>query len=434
MLEKNKNRLLRVIALARQEGAWRALVAVWRRLRHGRPMRGAAIDVFQHFDFVWSKPIAALPGVAAKNTLAWFIPDFNIGSGGHMNIFRMIWYLERMGFESTIYIVTPTQHHNAAEARRIIRRHFSPVEAQVRVGLKRVAPCEFAVATGWDTAYAVRAFEGARHKIYYVQDFEPWFFPMGSEYVLAENTYRFGFFGITAGHWLAEKLARAYGMQTHAVGFGVDQERFKRLPRREPHIRRVFFYARPPTPRRAFELGLLALGEVAKRLPQTHFIFAGWDTTAYHIAFSHHSAGTISVDELPDLFSQCDVALVLSLTNISLLPLELMACGCCVVSNRGDNVQWLLDADVAALADATPEALADAITALLTDAPRRAQLSARGEAFARARHWGSAAQAFVDGLERVRAAPGANAQAHVSTQDDAGDDAAGQQRAASAAI
>jgi hypothetical protein len=31
-------------------------------------------------------------------------------------------------------------------------------------------------------------------------DFEPWFYPMGTDYVLAENTYRFNFYGFTAGN------------------------------------------------------------------------------------------------------------------------------------------------------------------------------------------------------------------------------------------
>ena len=56
-------------------------------------------------------------------------------------------------------------------------------------------------ATGWETAYPVFNDAGDARKCYFVQDFEPLFYPVGSEYVLAENTYRFNFFGITAGKW-----------------------------------------------------------------------------------------------------------------------------------------------------------------------------------------------------------------------------------------
>ncbi|WP_265706942.1 glycosyltransferase family 4 protein [Verminephrobacter aporrectodeae] len=396
------HKLARVQEIARQEGLFAALRVVLRRLRHG-PGPARHIDVFRHYGFTLPGVLPALPGAPEPGTLLWFIPDFHPGSGGHLNIFRMIWHLEQMGYCSHIVIGNPCVHHDAQQAQADIRAHFFPLRAQVFLGLEDLPPCEFAVATGWDTAYFVRNFAGAEHKLYFVQDYEPLFYAVGSESVLAENTYRFGFFGITAGDWLAAKLAQEYGMTTHPVGFGVELERYRRLPRREPEIRRVFFYARPPTPRRGFELGLLVLNAVWKRIPDTQFIFAGWDTASYHIPFPHLACGSMALDELPDLYSQCDVALVLSLTNASLLPLELMACGCTVVSNRGANVQWLLHDDVAVLAESVFEDLADAVCALLQDDARRQALSQRAEHFARSQTWDAVARDFETGLQRARA-------------------------------
>ena len=393
-------KIWRVREMARKEGVFAALRAVVRRLRHGP---GRYVDVLRHYDFVLPYVLPAQPGEPQRGSLLWFIPDFNIGSGGHLNIFRTIWHLEQMGYTSSIVIGTPVMHHDAQEAREKIRKHFFPLQAQVLLGLKALPPCEFAIATGWDTAYPVRAFTGAKHKLYFVQDYEPHFYPVGSESVLAENTYRFGFFGITAGKWLATKLAQEYGMVTHPVGFGVELDRYVRLPRREPEIRRVFFYARPPTPRRAFEIGLLVLNAVWERMPDTQFVLAGWDTAGYRIPFPHLACGTVALDDLPDLYSQCDVALVVSLTNASLLPLELMACGCAVVSNRGPNVEWLLNDDVATLAESSPEALTDAVCGLLQDDEKRHAQSARAEAFARAQTWDMVAHDFAAALQHARA-------------------------------
>lgn len=400
MASNLKQKLWRVKEMVRKEGLIPALWAIVRRLRHGP---GRHIDVFRHYGFALPHVLNALPGDAKPRTLLWFIPDFNLGSGGHLNIFRTIWHLEQMGYVSTIVIGNPAMHHNAEAARSEIRQHFFPLQAQVLLGLDNLPPSEFAVATGWDTAYSVRAFTGAWHKLYFVQDYEPHFYPVGSESVLAENTYRFGFFGITAGGWLAHKLNVEYGMTTHPVGFGVELERYRRLPRREPEIRRVFFYARPPTPRRAFEIGLLVLNAVWERLPDVQFVLAGWDTSSYHIPFPHLPCGTVALDDLPDLYSQCDAALVLSLTNASLLPLELMASGCAVVSNRGGNVEWLLNDEVVVLADSSPEQLAAALCALLEDEGRRHALSQRAEAFARSQTWEAVAREFEAGLQRARA-------------------------------
>lgn len=396
-------RMRQVWDLTRRHGLWRAASMVRRRLSSG-PGSLKSRNVFMHYDFVRVAKVELASGKALAGTLLWFIPDFNIGSGGHQTIFRTIMHLERMGWESNIVIVSPTNHPTAESARQDICNHFFPLKAKVFMGFDGLPNSEFVIATGWQTAYPVRAVAGDAKKLYFVQDFEPSFYPTGTESVLAENTYRFGFFGITAGGWLARRLKDEYGMLTHAISFGVDHGCYRERPRREPEVKRVFFYARPPTPRRAFEFGLLVLEAVSRRLPDTQFILAGWDVSDYVIPFPHLSAGVVSPEELADVFSQCDAALILSLTNLSLMPLELMASGCAVVSNRGDCVEWLLNDEVALLTDPTLEALTDALCDLLQDDQARLAQCQRATAFARQQHWEASGDAFIQGLLAARQA------------------------------
>jgi hypothetical protein len=383
--------------IVKRDGISRAFGMIVQRLRFG-PGQWRRTEVLKQYDFVLNGSPIVTVGKPESNSLLWIIPDFNIGSGGHTTIFRIIYHLESKGYKSTILIVGQGVHVSAQSAKRDIVEHFFPLRAQVLLEGDRVGATEFVVATSWHTAYYAKRISSLARKLYFVQDYEPLFCSMGSEYIFAENTYRFDFFGITAGKWLSERLAAEYGMQTLPIGFGVEHERYHRIPRREPEIRRVFFYARPPTARRAFELGLMVLNLVHKALPSTEFILAGWDTSNYEIPFPHLAAGTVRVDELPDVYAQCDVALVLSLTNLSLMPLELMACRCAVVSNRGANVEWLLNDDVAMLCDSTPEALANAVCDALVNDTKRLELIDRAERFATMQHWEEAAAEFEKGL------------------------------------
>lgn len=396
-------RMRQVWNLTKRHGLLGAVSMVKRRLRHG-PGSSKSRNVFSHYDFVRIEKVELAAGPARAGTLLWFIPDFNIGSGGHQTIFRTIMRLEQMGWESTIVIVGPPNHADAESARKDICEHFFPLKARVFMGFDGLPNSEFVIATGWQTAYPVRAITADVKKLYFVQDFEPNFYPIGTESVLAENTYRFGFFGITAGGWLAQKLKSDYGMQTHPISFGVDHDCYRQRPRRDTGIKRVFFYARPPTPRRAFEFGLLVLEAVSRKLPDTQFILAGWDVSDYVIPFPHLPAGVVSPQELADVFSQCDAALILSLTNLSLMPLELMASGCAVVSNGGDCVEWLLNKDVALLTEPTLEALTDGLVHLLQDDDARQAQCQRAGDFARQQHWEASADAFVQGLLAARAA------------------------------
>jgi O-antigen biosynthesis protein len=339
---------------------------VWHKARQRYTATFAKRDVLASYSFVHSKPIG-VPFVteqAPSHTLNWVVPPFPRGSGGHLNIFRYIYHLEALGFESRLIVEGEPKPVSAEQVEQEIRSWFFPIKSKVYLGIENAPPAYFTLATSWPTAYAVRNFQSTAHRIYFVQDFEPWFYPTGSDYAFAEETYKFGFIGITAGQWLASKLAADYGMVTHATSFSYDTELYRPLPRRES-TRQVFFYARPPTARRGFELGLFALAEVTKRLPDVKIVLAGWDLSSYEIPFNHVDVGTLSLAQLPDLYSQCDVALVLSFSNLSLLPLELMACGVPVVSNRAPCATWLLNDENAKLAEPTPEGLAHAICDIL---------------------------------------------------------------------
>jgi len=89
-----------------------------------------------------------------------------------------------------------------------------------------------------------------------------------------------------------------------------------------------------------------------------------------------------------------------------MLPLELMACGCAVVSNRGPNVEWLLTDETTGLANSTPESLAEAIIMLLDDEELRSRKVAAGCAFAEQTDWISETRAveagFYQGLKIAR--------------------------------
>jgi glycosyltransferase involved in cell wall biosynthesis len=285
-----------------------------------------------------------------------------------------------------------------------MRDHFGPIEADVVIGTDAIGPAVYTFATTWRTAYIVRAFGDTRFKCYFVQDFEPFFYAHGSEYVFAENTYRFGFVGVTAGGWLAERLRTDYGMRTFPLGFSYDKALYagdNPLPKMNERPR-VFFYARPPTPRRGFDLGILVLAEVVKRHPEVEIVMAGWELSAYSIPFRYVNMGALSLETLPDLFRSCDIALVLSYSNVSLLPLELMACGCSVVSNKGDHVEWLLNERVALLVESEVSAMANGICSLIENPATRMALQKAALDFCRSTDWEEEGLRLHSFLEQVR--------------------------------
>jgi glycosyltransferase involved in cell wall biosynthesis len=324
------------------------------------------------------------------NTINWFVPDVGRGSGGHLNIFRFISYLEELGFDCRIIAIGDLYPKlSPEELKKHIADWYLPLQAETFVGAGTAPPAAISFATAWQTAYIVRNFKPTLHRCYFVQDFEPWFSAAGAQSILAEETYRFGFTGITAGSWLAEKLSRDFGMTTHSVGFSYDRTLYSPPAQaaRQFDAKRVFFYARPSTIRRGFELGVLVLSEVARRIPDVTIVMAGGSLDSFDIPFKYVDNDIVDLNKLPGLYGTCSVALVLSFTNLSLLPLELMACGVPVVSNRAPYTEWLLNDDNAKLVPATVEALADAICEVLQNRTEAQRLRDGGLKAARATDW-----------------------------------------------
>lgn len=306
-----------------------------------------------------SAPAVISEGRTGPYTVNWVIPPASPGSGGHQNIFRFVSHLESQGHTCRIYIYDPWGVRSIGAHESIIRDNFVDMRAPILAWGDGFHSADAIFATSWQTAYPVFNDASGARRFYFVQDYEPHFYPVGSESVLASNTYRFGFHGITAGGWLSSKLASEYGMRCDHYDFGADADRYY-VTGDEPRSS-ILFYARPPTPRRAWELGVLTLTVFAKMRPDVAIHMAGWPLRGFRAGFDFVDHGVLDLDDLNGLYNQMSAALVLSLTNCSLLPLELLAAGCVPVMNDADNNRMVTDVETIRYCPPSPHALARAL-------------------------------------------------------------------------
>lgn len=329
--------------------------------------------------------------------LNWVIPEMGEGSGGHTTIFRFVSNLEKRGFHSRIYLFQSPRFLDNKSLRKFVKTAFPILDPKVEIyyDVKYAKFAHATFATSWETAYFVKNFENTISKFYFVQDFEPHFYAHGSEYQFAENTYKFGLRGITAGDWLKEKLNKEYGMKTDSFLFSYQKEIYYPVARTEQK-RRIFFYARPVTPRRDFELGLLALKEICRRLPDVEVVFAGWNLDNYIIPFKHESLGVVTMQKLAECYNKCDMCLVISNTNLSLVPLEVMACGSVAICSKGENSSWMVNEDNAILVDYDPIQIANTIEYYFNNPDKLEDIRRRGLEFVKNTSWEKEADKVKD--------------------------------------
>lgn len=331
-----------------------------------------------------------------KLQINWIIPDFNIGSGGHTTIFRMIKFLEEFGHTNTIYIydkpggiswTTPEQ------ARDIIKKHFIDINATVHFGVKNMQPSDILMATSWHTAYPAYTINNTKKKCYFVQDFEPSFYPTSAEGLFAEQTYKMGYKTICASPWLEKKMKEEYKADAGSFYLAYNQDIYTPSSSIQRENNRIAFYARQVTPRRAFELGVLALDIVKKKRPTVEIDMFGWDVSGQHIPFEYNNLGVQTANELADIYNRSTVGLVFSLTNYSLLPQEMMACKLPIVECDGDNTRTIFSNNPGiTLTEPNPHIVAEAIISLLDNPKKRDILADDAYKWVKQFTWKSAAE------------------------------------------
>jgi hypothetical protein len=298
------------------------------------------------------------PPVAAGQALrvGWICTPPPPGSGGHTTMFRMVRALEDAGHVCEIVLHDRhggrTDHHAA-----VIRSAWPWVRAGVRDVRDGLDGLDVAVATGWESAHVLAKRDKAVvQRAYFIQDYEPMFYPHGTDHTLATDSYRFGFANIALGGMVQQRLS-LLGVPSTQVTFGRDTETYA-LTNVGPRSG-VAFFARPDTPRRGYRLGVLALAEFHRRRPDQEIHVFGADVGDLGFPLTRHGRPTPA--QLNELYNRCAVGLALSFTNVSLVPDEMLAAGCVPVVNDTADTRAVFDNDLAEWAVPTPVALAGAL-------------------------------------------------------------------------
>ncbi|MFC3738665.1 rhamnosyltransferase WsaF family glycosyltransferase [Paractinoplanes deccanensis] len=335
---------------------------------------------------------ATRPAPGTPLGVGWICTPPGAGSGGHTTMFRMVEALEAAGHTCVIYLYDvfdgELERHTD-----VIRGAWPGVRAEIRSVAAGLAPLDAYVATGWPTAHVLASrSEVATRRLYFIQDFEPWFYPQGAEYALAEDTYRFGFRPITVGRMLADLLHDQFGATADVAEFGWDDAVYRCT---EPSPREgVVFYAKRDTARRGFALGLLALREFHRRHPDQEIHLFGDPTVQMPFPVTNH--GHLTPAQLSELYNRCAAGLALSFTNVSLVPDEMLACGVVPVTGESRYARASLDNPHVRWAPPTPLGLADALSDVVTG---KAAAPAEISASVRPVAWDNAQRATVRAIE-----------------------------------
>lgn len=307
--------------------------------------------------------------------------------GGYKKIFILANYLKN-NFNVKIY-VEAIAHLSAMTDEEIClycEEYFNFDHRDVRVGHDKIESIDIVIATNWPTAPTVASLNTARLKFYFVQDYEPDFYAEEDPlYALASATYDLGLSIITIGDYLKHKL-ESRGGWCRSIPFAMDSaflsiDTRRAFPSNSPCS--VLFFSRPNIPRRNFQAGVDALKMVSAAYPEVKICLYGLEEFI-DLPFKYENLGQLSQNELALIMGETDIHLSYSLTNISTVIYEAMACGCACVEADVEPVQAMVkDGHHCLLAEPTGPGTFRVLSRLIDSPSLRRELSMNGQAFAK---------------------------------------------------
>jgi hypothetical protein len=332
-------------------------------------------------------------------TIAWVFPMFGVGGGGHHNIFRCQRFLkEDFGIESVNFLyATPdsdiSREKMAEELAQLAAEHYDYCGSPFILDWNQIDRFPIHMATTWASTYPILSSSESLLRAYFIQDYEPFFFARGGKEFLAQRSYDFGYFPICAGPWLPQQIGYVPGgrrAQDHCwYALAVNKDDYylsptevppelnelsaaRLLASRQRKRQGVCFYVRASTERRGFEIAYMTIEVLKRRYPQIPIATVGMAAHDLATLKGCKHLGVLPVKELQKIYSEYAAYVVISFTNYSLLPAEIIACGGRVIDLKvpsNEASQGLFDPAKYQLCEPDPHKLAFEI-ATLTLAPQ----------------------------------------------------------------
>ncbi|MEJ5366489.1 MAG: glycosyltransferase [Desulfosoma sp.] len=303
-------------------------------------------------------------------------------AGGVLSVIQIVNELILMGIEAKIAALfeDPAVYDwTRMYGRPMIFRNFEELVSEL-------PPTDIAVATLWTTAEPVRelVLQGrAKEGVYFLQDYEPWFFPESDrpsrEKVL--QTYKCFRHHIVKSDWLAHMLAR-HGCRPRKIRLGMDLSMFypRDILRQRP---KVLAMARPRTRRRGFPRLVKALSMLHRARPDVEIVlFGDRFLSSYGLPFPYRDEGiVVNQNRLAHIYSEADVFLDASdFQGFGRCALEAMACGtACVLTEVGGVSEYARHGENCLLVrPGEPSGMVEAILYLLEHDSLREKIATEG--------------------------------------------------------
>lgn len=252
-------------------------------------------------------------------------------NGGQTSILRLGTELSKLGYQVGYMVYKPQSKSDMQECAACNLNNYQG-EMYTNKYLDKLNS-DIVIASSWDTVAFAKKMKG--YKMYFLQDYEPYFYSFGELFLMARKTYEQGLHMVSLGPWNKEMVEKNCNIVSP-----VDSIEFPYERKEYPTGRRDYAtYSK----KREFTLAVY-LKYYGKRLPcisqyLLKQVKEEFKKDGIHLNIKYfgedksfrcdagENLGMLNKKELLTLYKRADFGMVASMSNISLVPYEMLATG-----------------------------------------------------------------------------------------------------------
>lgn len=278
-------------------------------------------------------------------TICFVVPGMLAYSGGHTSILRLGTELSNLGYKVRYVTYRDDKKEDMVSNAKINLKEYKGeiYEKSDLFSLKN----DVVIATLWESAYYVKKMDG--YKMYFVQDYEPYFLNYGEKYLLAKKTYSLGLHMVSLGAWNKTMIKNECGENCDYIDFPYERKEYSQVVRNFEDYKskenyKIAVYVKNEEKRAPFIIQSM-LGKIknefTKKGKKLDVYYFGEDKSL--TLNNGENKGKLNKDELLQLYKECDFGMVASLTNISLVPYEMIATNLPVIEFEEGTFSYFFD-------------------------------------------------------------------------------------------
>ncbi len=359
-------------------------------------------DVLQHYT------MDAIQNTAPqkKKSILFLITRMVRFHGGQTSILRLGTQLAGLGFQVGYAVYKPQSKKEMEVCARSnlpgFRGLLFTAEELERMMSGKKKSADIIVASSWDTVSFAKRLPG--YRMYFVQDYEPYFYSFGELFLLAKKTYEQGLHMVSLGAWnkkIIERECRPVS-PIDVISFPCEAKEYE--------FRRKDFAAYAG--RREFTVAVYLkfygkrlpcvipymLERAAERLRREGIVLkvCYFGEAGSFRAPGGENLGMLNREELRSLYYRADFGMVASMSNISLVPYEMLAAGLPVIEFADGTFGEFFPEGSATLVGISADELAARLLELIREPERMERQLETAHAYMRDLSWENSAVQFAE--------------------------------------